>query len=57
LPYENEVLDWFRELDALRPVRDIRGILKHRGFSFERAHEEGHNIATFRRSARKRKSK
>ena len=41
-----------------RPVQDIRGILKHKGFSFERVHEEGHNIATFRRSTRNsRKSK
>lgn len=39
-----------------KPVRDIRGLLKHSGYSFERTHEEGHNIAT-RRSARKRKSR
>jgi hypothetical protein len=38
-----------------KPVKDIRGILKGGGFSFERTHEEGHDIATFRKSAGKRR--
>ena len=40
-----------------KPVKDIRGILKYSGFSFERTHEAEHEFGTAGNRRRKKSKK